>query len=540
MKKIILLFSPFLLGSIVLKAQSLETAHHLYYHERYNSAENEYHSILNQQPEKPEAWLGLTMSYLAEEMPIKAYDTLLKAPATIREEPLYQVALGSALLFQDKKTEASQLFNAALKETKEKDETVLGSIAQSYIEYKTGDANYAISLLTKAIKRDKHNPAWKVLLGDAYRKLNNGTEAYKAYKEALDEDENYAAADYKIGEIFLTQKNPELYLEYFNKALAADPEYAPALYQLYVYNFYHDVPKAFQLYNQYLTKSDPSIRTQYDLTDLLYLNKEYDKAIQKANDLIAKHGTDLEPRIYKLLAYSYVETKDSSKALDYMKQYFEKEEDSNLIAKDFELMAGLYANTTDKKDSAIVFIQKAAGLMKDSTALFNYYKKLAGIAKGNKDYASEAKWMEKYYTGNDKATNVDLFNWGLANYLAQDFQMADSVFGMYVAKYPEQSFGYYWQARSNASLDKDMKEGLAIPVYKKLIEVLQSDTTNANYKKWMVEAYAYLAAYEANTQKDYNEAVDYFEKVLEVDPDNADAKRYIAILEKNNSTEGSK
>src|SRR6476661_10486913 len=286
MKKIILLFSPFLLGSFVLKAQSLETAHHLYYHERYNSAKNEYHSILNQQPEKPEAWLGLTMSYLAEEMPIKAYDTLLKAPATIREEPLYQVALGSALLFQDKKTEASQLFNAALKETKEKDETVLGSIAQSYIEYKTGDANYAISLLAKAIKRDKHNPAWKVLLGDAYRKLNNGTEAYKAYKEALDEDENYAAADYKIGEIFLTQKNPELYL-------------------LYVYNFYHDVPKAFQLYNQYLTKSDPSIRTQYDLTDLLYLNKEYDKAIQKANDLIAKHGTDLEPRIYKLLAYSY-------------------------------------------------------------------------------------------------------------------------------------------------------------------------------------------------------------------------------------------
>jgi tetratricopeptide (TPR) repeat protein len=111
---------------------------------------------------------------------------------------------------------------------------------------------------------------------------------------------------------------------------------------------------------------------------------------------------------------------------------------------------------------------------------------------------------------------------------------------MYVAKYPDQSFGYYWQARSNASLDKEMKDGLAIPVYKKLIEVLQGDTTNTNYKKWMVEALAYLAAYEANTQKNYDEAVDYFEKVLEVDPDNADAKRYIAILEKNTSTEGSK
>jgi tetratricopeptide (TPR) repeat protein len=540
MNKILLLFGPLILGNVALKAQSLETANHLLYHERYSSAENEYHAVLSQQPEKPEAWLGLTRSYLAQEKINKAYDTLLKAPSSIHEEPLYQVALGSVLLYQNKNDEAAQQFNLALKETKEKDETVLGSIAQSYIESKTGDANYAIALLLKAIKRDKHNPAWKILLGDGYRKLNNGSEAYKAYKEALDEDEKYAAADYKIGEIFLTQKNPELYLEYFNKALAADPDYAPALYQLYVYNFYHDVPKAFQLYNQYVAKSDPSIRNQYDLTDLYYLNKDYDKAIINANTLIATQGNKLEPRIYKLLAYSYVETKDSSKALHYIQEYFNKEEDSNLVAKDFELIAGLYSNTTDKKDSALVYLEKAAGLQKDSAALYNYYKKLTTMAKADKDYVSEAKWMGKFYTGNDKATNVDLFNWGLANYLAQDFKMADSVFGMYVAKYPEQSFGYYWQARSNASIDKDMKDGLAIPVYKKLIDVLQADTANTNYKKWMVEALAYLAAYEANTQKDYSEAVDYFEKVLQIDPENADAKRYIAILEKNNSTEGSK
>jgi tetratricopeptide (TPR) repeat protein len=77
-----------------------------------------------------------------------------------------------------------------------------------------------------------------------------------------------------------------------------------------------------------------------------------------------------------------------------------------------------------------------------------------------------------------------------------------------------------------------MKEGLAIPTYQKLIEVLEKDTTDANYKKWVVEAYGYLAAYETNTEKDYAEAVDYFEKVLEVDPENADAKKYIALLEK--------
>ena len=106
------------------------------------------------------------------------------------------------------------------------------------------------------------------------------------------------------------------------------------------------------------------------------------------------------------------------------------------------------------------------------------------------------------------------------------------MFGLYAQKYPEQSFGYYWQAKSKALLDSGMKEGLAVPAYQKLISVLGKDTTDANYKKWTVEAYGYLATYEANKEKDYPEAVGYFEKMLEVDPTNEDAKKYIAILEK--------
>lgn len=162
------------------------------------------------------------------------------------------------------------------------------------------------------------------------------------------------------------------------------------------------------------------------------------------------------------------------------------------------------------------------------------------MASDRKDYAKQAQWLGKYYSGNEKVTNIDLFNWGLAHYRAEEYAQADSVFGLYVAKYPQQSFGYYWQARSNVPRDKEMKDGLAVPYYLKLIEVLQNNTSDANYKNWMVEAYGYLATYEANGQKDFKEAVDYFEKVLEVDPENESAKKYIAILEKNLTGEGSK
>jgi len=54
-----------------------------------------------------------------------------------------------------------------------------------------------------------------------------------------------------------------------------------------------------------------------------------------------------------------------------------------------------------------------------------------------------------------------------------------------------------------------------------------------------MEAYGYLAAYESNTKKDYREAITYFEKLLALDPNNADAKKYVDILKENLSKEES-
>lgn len=534
MKKITISFSLIAAASIG-HAQSLETARQQLYYERYQSAATSFQALVQQQPGNAEAWYGLTRAYLLEKQNNKAAEALHQAPANIQKAPFYEAAYGYLLLSQDKKDSAALYFNDALKQTKEKDEAILGAVAQAHIETKAGDANYAIELANKAIKRDKHNAAWPVLLGDAYRKLNNGSEAYKAYKQALEDNANYAAASFKIGEIFLTQKNPDVYLEHFNQAVASDANYAPALYQLYLYSFYHDPAKALQYYNQYAAVSDPSIQNEYDLTDLFYLNKDYDKAVQKAKNIITTEGDRTKPRIYKLLGYSYAGLKDSTQAISSMQTYFNREEDSNFIAKDYEIMANLYASIPGKEDSVMAYYEKVIGLEKDSSALYGYFKKLADFAKTRKDYSTEAKWLGHYYMGNDKATNVDLFNWALAHYRAGEYQMADSAFGMYTKNYPEQSFGYYWRARSNAALDKEMKDGLAVPHYQKLAEVMQNDTANANYKKWLIEAYGYMAAYKANTEKNYPEAIGYFQKVLEVDPENADAKKYIAILEKNST-----
>lgn len=529
MKKLILSFT-LLFAISAVNSQSVETGNQQIYYEKYQSAENTFRTILQQQPNEDEAWFGHTRVALLQEHDDEAANTLYNAPSSVRDEPFYQVAYGYLMMDQGKTDSATLFFEEALDQTRSKNASVLAAIAAAHIETKAGNASYAIEIINKAIKRDKNNPALYVLLGDAYLKLKNGSDAYTSFKEAISRNDKHAAAYHRIGEIFLSQKSKDLYLEYFNKAVTADPMYAPSLYKLYSHYFYFDAAKALDFYNRYVSASDASIRHKYDLADLYYLTKEYDKAIAKANSILETEKDKTQPRLFKLLGYSYAASNDSATAQDYMKEYFAQEADSNFIAKDFEIMADLYLSR-DLKDSAVVFLTKAAESESDTIAVYTYYNKLANLAKEAKDYAAQAKWLGMFYNDNEDVNNLNLFNWGLAHYRAGEYEMADSVFGMYVAKYPEQSFGYYWEARSNAARDSSIEFGLAVPHYQKLVEVLQKDSTNANYKTWMIEAYGYLAAYEVNTEKDYTEAVDYFEKVLQVDPENENAKKYIALLE---------
>ena len=524
------LLTVILAGGLSAAAQTLDEGKSFIKYERYQSAANTLHKVIYNDPGNAEAWYWLAQIYAQNGQSAKGLDSLKAAGTVLQEQPLYKVAKGHLLMMEGNRTEAQPLFDEALKATKEKNALVLSAIARAYIDSKSGNYTAAIDLLEKAKKRDKRNEEYDILIGNAYRRLNQGSEAFQAYREALNKNEKSALANYHLGLIFVTQKNPEMYLDYFNRALAADPNYAPALYQLYNHYFYVDATKAMDYFNQYLAKADATPKTDVLYTDLLYLNKQYDAAIANANKLLQRE--EKEPRLYKLLAYSYADKKDSAMAMTYMQQYFATEVDSNLVMRDFETMASFYANMPGKEDSAMSFLEKAVALEKDSVARYATYRKLATTAQEQKNYNVQAKWLGLYYTGNEKANNLDLFNWGLASFRAGDFNMADSVFGMYVTKYPEQGFGYYWQARANAAIDTTMEQGLAIPHYQKLTEVIGDKTDDENNKKWLVEAYAYMAAYETNTQKDYAEAVDYFEKLLQVDPGNADAKKYITVLEK--------
>jgi len=521
------------------RAQSITEVRKLLYYERYEGAAHQLQSLLKTDPNNSEAWWLLTQTYLHLHLLQQIRDSLQQMPVSISQEPFALCAKGQVLLEQGQKDSATAFFSRALAITKEKDPIILSAIARAHQGADSGNALYAIDLLNKAIKKEKHNPELYVGLGDAYRKLEDGGQSYKAYQDALAQDSKCAMALYRSGKIFVTQNNPEQYLKYFNDAVTADSLFAPAWYELYYHYYFRDVNKAMDMLNHYIATTDPGIRNDYLVTDLLYSSRKYQEAIQKAQQLIGQQGGVSEPRLYKLIAYSYKELHDSAKALDFMQEYFRKQNDTGFVVKDYETMGEIY-DMLNKPDSAVTYYVKAGTKEKDSVQHRAYAKKLADLYKKKKDYSNQALWLGMYYEGNTKATNLDLFNWGLAYYMAKEYPMADSVFGLYETKYPEQDFGYYWQARSDAAIDTAMQTGMAVPHYLKLIDIASKDTVNRTNRKHLIESYGYIAAYKANTQKDYAGAIDYFEKLLELDPGNTDARKYIEIIRKNQNKAESK
>jgi tetratricopeptide (TPR) repeat protein len=530
----ILIAGIFLMMAAGVCGQSIGEARKLLYYERFAGAEHAIRALLDADANNAEAWLLLTQVYLRRHQLAGARDSLMMMPMAVGEQPLGLCIRGQLALEAWKKDSAAMYFDRALKMTKEKDPLILLAIAHAHQDADSGDASYAVALLNKAIKRDKHDPQLYVELGDAYRRLRDGGQSYKAYQDALAEDGKYAKALYKIGKIFVTQSNVEQYVKYFKDATEADSLYAPAWYELYYHYYFRDVNKAMDCLNHYIAAADAGIRNDYLVTDLLYSSGRYEDAITKAQQLIGQQGGATEPRLYKLIAYSYKEMHDSVKALDFMTQYFSRQADTGFVVKDYSAMGEIY-ESLGRPDSAVRYYVRAGEMEKDSVKESAFARKLAELYKKQKDYSNQALWQGRYYRGNGKATNLDLFNWGLAHYMAREYPMADSVFGMYEVKYPDQDFGYYWRARSAAAIDTTMQTGIAIPHYLKLIEIAEKDTANRTNRKHLIESYGYIAAYKANSERDYNGAIDYFEKLLALDPDNGDAQRYIGILRKNMS-----
>ena len=537
MRYLIILSIAFLLTANAARAQSIEDAKKNLYYERYESAKEILKSIISKPTAPPDAYYWLAEIYLEQEDIDSAETTIMlgmenftKQNLSKKNSPLIFAGYGHLLLVKDSLAEARKQFDDILNETKNKDANTLWAVGKANVDSKNGDSVWAVELLKGAVKRDKRNEIMYTTLGDAYRKLIDGSNAIINYDKALDHNKDFAEAMFKKGRVYKSQNNPEIYMDRFNKAYMMDSLYTPVLYELYYYYYFRDVEKAEKFLNAFIKNSDQSPDHAYMLADLYYVSKKWETAITQAQRILKIEGDSAEPRMYKLIAYSNAVLGDSVSALNNMNEYFEKQNDSSFVARDFEMKAKLLEKINPDKTDAVIWYNKAIKKETDKKRTVSYMKSLAELQNELGNREREAIWREKIYQLKETASNLDIYKWGMALYSAKDYAKADSVFGIYEEKYPDQVYGYLWRARSNAAIDTTLELGLAVPHYLKLIDLVSKDSVKN--KAILVRAFEYLGAYEANTTKDYNKAMEYYNKVLQFDANHIDALKYVGILQK--------
>ncbi|MFN8253220.1 MAG: tetratricopeptide repeat protein [Ferruginibacter sp.] len=506
------------------------------YYQHYTAARNILTAVIQKDSGNGEAWYWLGRVMLKQKDNAGAVSVMQKAVSLVssgviakKEAPLVNTGYAHALLETGSNDKANNLIAAALDETKYKDAAVLLAAAQANIETAGGNTAQALEWLEKAAKKDRHNAAIFLARGEAYRKIADGGNAVLSYEQARKTDPSLAEAWYREGLIYKTQQNEEILLDRFMKATDTDSAYAPALYQLYAWYFFRDVNKAAQYLNAYIRHAEPDILQLYMQADLAFVSQQFPAAIGWAQKIIAAEGDTAQARIFKLSAYSYAAQKDSVAAFSNMETYFLKQDTGGLVAKDFVLMAKLYQSR--KEDSlAAGWYAKAVDASAGPEEQLGYMSILADIEKEQNHREAEAAWREKIYHVKPSPTNLDIYKWGTALYAASDYTGADSVFAIYEEKYPDQLYGYLWRARSNALIDTSMKEGLAVPHYQKLVEVAAKDSMKN--KAVLLNAYGYLGTYEANVKKDFHASLEYFARMLRIDPANEDALKFTATLKK--------
>jgi tetratricopeptide (TPR) repeat protein len=532
-KSAIVLFTALL--SLSVFAQSVQEGVNHLYAERYQSAKSVFEKLVAANPNNIEAnyWLGQT--YIKTKDTAAAVAQFQKLLTANGNAPLALVGMGQVELMQGKTAEARQHFETAIslsKGRKGNDPNILLAIGRANTDTRAGDIAYAVQKLTEASQLASNNAEVFLALGNAHRKIQgNGSQAATAYLRAAGLNPAFAVPYYRLARLYQTQKtNYEAVVENLNKAVAADPKFAPAYEQLY-YHYLIDqrnFPKAEDFANKYIANSDKSVENDYIKAQTAFVQNKFDEAIATGKNIIAQAGDKANPRVYKLLGYSYVGKGDSVTARQYVDQYFAKADPENIIGQDYILQADAYAS-----DNPAVVREAYLKAAKMDSVLSNQVKVLnEGIERfkksGHKILEADLRLLS-YQLRGTQSSPAELFQIGIPYYQGRSFERADSVFTAYATALPDSVYGWYWSALSKAQQDTTMEQGLAVPMYQKTLEIAAKD--KVRLRSQGIASAGYLAGYYNNIKKDKETAITYLKQGLEFDPTNEALKRGLDALQ---------
>lgn len=443
------------------------------------------------------------------------------------------------------KAAVAAIVKEALKTCK-KDPKALAAIGRAYLDVKdTANtrkfADMAIAITNKT-KTGKVGDGF-MLMGDLEYYKDDPGAAAAMYQNAYYYEPNNIAAYVKYARV-MRGVSPDMAVEQLEKVRTLDPKYpvdAEAAHIYYEAAKKNDayMQKVLEYYGKVtpatLYAHDPSYLTEYALA--AFANQKNDVSKQ-----LALYGLSQKPRnagYNRLALYNSVELKQYEDAAKYVDALFNKSDSVDLTANDYKY-AGITFSALKDYDSAITYYNKQLASATDPALKANVLKDLSDAYKAKGDFAKSLELYEEYLKNNPKV-GINDYN-GLANIYRNQaanqkgaeqtasVNKAVAIYNQMAEKYPSNAdFCNFMAARTLGIADPTQSKGLARPYYEKLVKIIEANGVKSDAdKSRLSEAYTYMGIYLYKIKNEPAAAKPYFEKLLQLDPENATAKQVLA------------
>lgn len=508
-------------------AQSVQDGVKAIYYDQYKKAKDILTKLVAANPADADAAYWLGQAYLEDDDIAKAKEVYTTALAATAQNPLIIVGLAHIEVLEKKNAEAKAHFDAALEPTKSKknkkygDFKLLAAIGRANADGSSdiGDPVYGIEKLKQAAEIDEKDADIKINEGLSHLKRGGeyGGDAKRAFDEALQRDPSYARAHYRIGKIFESQRNPELFIENYNKAIAADAAFAPAYYALYQYYSNRDVNKAKEYLDKWIANVEKDREIDFFVADYSFRAGRYDEALEKAKAIQAGLNGESYPKVHKLLALVYDRKGDSLTAKTELETYIKEENPAKVTGESYADMAGIYVKTGELDKAEAMAIQAVERDTVPESKLV-LMKSIADKFSAAKNFKGEYSWLRKAMDIRSDTSARNYYFLINAAINGGEYLAADTFSQKYIASYPDQAQGYYFRVKSAMLADVDTSLGTAIPAIDQYNAFLALDS--AKNKSRIITNVGYKVYFYANKAKDYEKAIGALDEILAIDPAN--------------------
>jgi len=552
MKKRIMILAGFLLLSFqVLHAQDIEKGKWYIGEKQYGWAGKVLKAALEKDPSDSKALYYLGQVYDLQGKPDSAEICYQNGILTEEKFPFNYIGLGKIQLNKSNRDEWFKFYEKGRKLTKD----LFG------YELEAGNAclsatskNYDLSskYLEEAKNINAKDCRLLISLGNLFLVSKSPGDAVNEYERAIYYNDFCMQAFVKLGEIYAKANNYREAINAFNKAIALDSTLILAYKErgdlYYTFGKYNEARADYDIY---MDRSDNSVEDKERYAFILFFTKNYDRAKGLINEVIQNDPGNTV--MYRIAAYIDFEKGDYPNSLNNLQYFFAHHDTTKFIALDYiyyghiliktgqDSLGTLQLETASEMDTTKTElydeIGKSYSKQKNYPKAIAYYQKMISLNLPNPGNSYYQIGRSYYFMAEDSLSGFDSL------YKAQLYHKADSCFEIMTVLSPESYVGFIWRGRTLSRLDPETTAGLAKPSYEKAMALLEAGDISKT-PKLLIECYRYLAFYHyllgeklltanpAEAKSEMTNSINYWTKILDLDPSDQQAQTALQNLQK--------